>query len=104
MSDHFPIIQNHDEDHNPKWKLNKANWDLFHTLCDESLTNTSLSESSDPIATFTSSLISISEKCIPKPRQTQRKVTHGTMTIVKKLSNNENKHYLGSASFQLMKI
>ena len=69
-SDHFPIIiesiQNHDEDHNPKWKLNKANWDLFHILCDESLTNTSLSESSDPIATFTSSLISISEKCIPK--------------------------------------
>ena len=76
-SDHFPIIiesiQNHDEDHNPKWKLNKANWDLFHTLCDESLTNTSLSESSDPIATFTSSLISISEKCIPKTSANPKK-------------------------------
>ena len=21
------------EDHNPKWKLNRANWDLFNTLC-----------------------------------------------------------------------
>ena len=21
------------EDHNPKWKLNRANWGLFHTLC-----------------------------------------------------------------------
>ena len=21
------------EDHNPKWKLNIANWDLFYTLC-----------------------------------------------------------------------
>ena len=76
-SDHFPIIiesiQNHDEDHNPKWKLNKANWDLFHTLCDESLTNTSLSKSSDPIATFTSSLISISEKCIPKTSTNPKK-------------------------------
>ena len=32
-SDHFPIliesVQTHDEAHNPKWKLNKANWDLF---------------------------------------------------------------------------
>ena len=76
-SDHFPIIiesiQNHDEDHNPKWKLNKANWDLFHTLCDESLTNTSLSESSHPIATFTSSLIRISEKCIPKTSTNPKK-------------------------------
>ena len=69
-SDHFPIliesVQTHDEDHNPKWKLHKSNWDLFHTLCNESLTNTSLSDSSDPITDFTSSLISISEKCIPK--------------------------------------
>ena len=38
-SDHFPIliesVQTHDEAHNPKWKLNKADWDLFHTLCKE---------------------------------------------------------------------
>ena len=69
-SDHFPIviesIKTREEDHNPKWKLNKANWDLFHTLCDESLTTTSLSDSTDCIADFTSSLIDISEKCIPK--------------------------------------
>ena len=69
-SDHFPIliesVQTHDEDHIPKWKLHKANWDLFHTLCNESLTDTSLSDSSDPINDFTSSLITISEKCIPK--------------------------------------
>ena len=68
--DHFPIviesIKTSEEDHNPKWKLNKANWDLFHTLCDESLTATSLSDSTDCIADFTSSLIDISEECIPK--------------------------------------
>ena len=76
-SDHFPIviesIQTHEEDHNAKWKLNKANWDLFHTLCDESLTTTSLSDSTDCIADFTSSLIDISEKCIPKTSTNPKK-------------------------------
>ena len=36
-SDHFPIIIEQNtistEDHNPKWKLDRANWDLFNTLC-----------------------------------------------------------------------
>ena len=36
-SDLFPIIIEQNtfstEDHNPKWKLNRANWDLFNTLC-----------------------------------------------------------------------
>ena len=62
-----------EEDHNPKWKLNKANWDLFHTLCDESLNTTSLSDSTDRIADFTSSLIDISEKCIQKTSTNPKK-------------------------------
>ena len=76
-SDHFPIliesVQTHDEDHNPKWKLNKSNWELFHTLCNESLTDTSLSDSSDPMTEFASSLIAISEKCIPKTSTNPKK-------------------------------
>ena len=76
-SDHFPIliesVQTHDEAHNPKWKLNKADWDLFHTLCNETLTDTFLSDSSDPITDFTSSLINISEKCIPKTSTNPKK-------------------------------
>ena len=76
-SDHFPIliesVQTHGEDHNPKWKLHKANWDLFNNLCNESLTDTSLSDSSDPITDFTSSLIAISEKCIPKTSTNPKK-------------------------------
>ena len=74
---HFPIviesIKTFEEDHNPKWKLNKTNWDLFHTLCDESLTTTSLSDSTDRIADFTSSLIDISERCIPKTSTNPKK-------------------------------
>ena len=76
-SDHFPIIieslQHPSEDHNPKWKLNKANWDLFNYLCEESLTTVSLSDSIDPIAGFTSSLIDICDKCIPKTSTSPKK-------------------------------
>ena len=36
-SDHFPIVIESviasAEDQNPKWKLNKANWEQFHSLC-----------------------------------------------------------------------
>ena len=76
-SDHFPIliesVQTHGEDHNPKWKLHKADWDLCNNLCNESLTATSLSDSSEPITDFTSSLITISEKCIPKTSTNPKK-------------------------------
>ena len=76
-SDHIPIliesVQTHDEAHNPKWKLIKADWDSFHTLCNESLTDTFHSDSFDPITDFTSSLINISEKCIPKTSTNPKK-------------------------------
>ena len=65
--------QTHDEDHNPKWKLHKADLDLFHTLCNESLTDTFLSDSSDPTIDFTSSLVTIYEKCIPKTSTNPKK-------------------------------
>ena len=69
-SDHFPIIIEQNifstEDHNPKWKLNRANWDLFNTLCTDKLVPENFKESSDPITDFTSSLIEISKECIPQ--------------------------------------
>ena len=69
-SDHFPIIIEQNtfstEDHNPKWKLNRVNWDLFNTLCTGKLIPENFKESSDPIADFTSSLIEISKECIPQ--------------------------------------
>ena len=52
--------------HNPKWKLNRANWDLFNTLCTGKLVPENFKESSDPISDFTSSLIEISKECIPQ--------------------------------------
>ena len=69
-SDHFPILIESNtstiEDHNPKWKLNKANWELFHCLCSNKISTENFKDSSDPLSDFTSSLIDISSKCIPK--------------------------------------
>ena len=69
-SDHFPIIIEQNtfstEDHIPKWKLNRANWDLFNTLCTGKLILENFKESSDSISDFTSSLIEISQECIPQ--------------------------------------
>ena len=76
-SDHFPIviesIQTPAENHNPKWKLNKANRDLFHFLCDQTITPSPLSDSVDPVVDFTSSLSAISEKRIPKTSTSSKK-------------------------------
>ena len=48
------------EDHNPKWKLNKANLEAFQSLCTDTITLESFKDSSDPLSDFTSSLINIS--------------------------------------------
>ena len=54
------------EDHNPKWKLNKANWEQFHLLCEQDFSMDNFNNSSDLVTDFTSSLMKISDKCIPK--------------------------------------
>ena len=97
-SDHFPIIIEQNafsiEDHNPKWKLNRANWDLFNTLCTSKLVRENFKESSDPIADFTSSLIEYLKNVFLKLPQIQLNVIHGTMTTVKKRLNSGNTLYL----------
>ena len=107
-SDHFPIIIEQNtfstEDHNPKWKLNRANWDLFNTLCTDKLVPENFKESSDPIADFTSSLIEISKECIPQTSTNPTIVIHGTMTTVKKQLNSASKLYLNSKDLQIPTI
>ena len=67
-SDHFPILLEllpplYDE-RLPHWKLNKTNWEIFETLCEQKLFQ-------DPNTTnqtkyFMETLISIANKCIAK--------------------------------------
>ena len=43
-------------EHNAKWKLNKANWELYHSLCTESLKRDKFDNSLDPLDDFTCAL------------------------------------------------
>ena len=76
-SDHFPVViegkNPSTEDHNPKWKLNKANWEQFHLLCEQDLSMDNFNNSSDLVTDFTSSLMKISDKCIPKTSTNPKK-------------------------------
>ena len=67
---HFPILIKCNtstvEDHNPKWNLNKAKWDLFQSLCSDKISTEKCTDSSDSLSEFTSILIDISKECIPK--------------------------------------
>ena len=68
-SDHFPIvikeIDSDPEEHHPRWNLNKANWETFSLLCEETITP-DLFKTANDIECFTKTLIDIAEKCIPK--------------------------------------
>ena len=73
-SDHFPVTiesaNNSTNDHNAKWKLNKSNWELYHSLCEESLKLDKFDNSLDPLDDFTSSLLDIANKSIPNDKST----------------------------------
>ena len=68
-SDHFPFvikeIESDPEEHHPRWNLNKANWETFSLLCEETITP-DLFKTANDIECFTKTLIDIAEKCIPK--------------------------------------
>ena len=85
-SDHFPIIIKSNtstvEDHNPKWKLNKANWEVFLSLCTDKI---NFKDSSDPYLISSLPLLIYLLNVYQRPRQIQQKVIHGTMMNVKKL-------------------
>ena len=76
-SDHFPVIiesvNNSTNDHNTKWKLNKANWELYYSLCEEGLKIDKFDNSLDPLDDFTSSLLDIANKSIPKTSTNPKK-------------------------------
>ena len=76
-SDYFPVIiesvNTSTNGHNSKWKLNNANWELYHTLCIESIKPEKFENSSDSIADLTSSLLDIANKCIPKTSTNPKK-------------------------------
>ena len=68
-SDHFPIILtaavNDDQLKHQRWKFKQADWTTFNALCSTHL-NKHTFKSDDPITDFSSTLLEIAEKTIPK--------------------------------------
>jgi exonuclease III len=69
-SDHFPIFIEYNKrcDHinGQRWKLGKADWTRFQSLCTEKLLANHCMDMEEPITLFTSNLHSIAESTIPK--------------------------------------
>ena len=64
-SDHYPIVLkngNTEHTHPSRWKLNKADWNKFQTLCSDLL----IRDNVDNVETFTEILVSIAKECVPK--------------------------------------
>ena len=107
-SDHFPIviesINFSSEDHNPKWKLNKANWEQFHLLCDQFLNKENFKTALISSLILPHHSLTYPINVYRIPRRIQRKASYGIMTTVKELLDSENKHYQGSANILRKKI
>ena len=56
-----------------RWKLNKANWAQFQTLCSTLLLEDTIQMADDPVESFESILINIAEETLPKTPKTSKK-------------------------------
>ena len=69
-SNHLPILLSSNnsfpDEKLPHWKITKANWSLFQTQCNNSLTETTPIGNQDSMLFFTNTLISIANNSIPK--------------------------------------
>ena len=78
-SDHFPIVIKHQGPatggREPGWRLKKADWHSFRTLCDERLT-ADINNSPEAIASFTDTLLSIADETVPKSSATPKHVVN----------------------------
>ena len=78
-SDDFPIVITHQGPatghREPGWRLKKADWHSFRTLCDERLT-ADINNSPEAIASFTDTLISIADETVPKSSATPKHVVN----------------------------
>jgi hypothetical protein len=52
-----------------RWKLKKADWEVFSDLCSSEIATDKFSDCTNPTESFTSSLISITNHTIPKTKQ-----------------------------------
>ena len=96
-SDHFPILLNSitpiPPNYQPRWKLNKANWELFDNLLKESVLNKDIGETPS-MEEITETIVNIAEKCIPKTKGTGQKIHNPWFDDKCKIAINERKKAL----------
>ena len=66
-SDHFPILIQSPEanrEKTPRWKLDKADWQIFMEKCKNRLTH--IETNHHIVELFTETLIEIAKECVPK--------------------------------------
>ena len=71
-SDHYPIVlkyENTNYNHPSKWKLSKADWNKFQTLCSDILTQDKINNAE----AFTETLVLIAKECVPKSATPNKK-------------------------------
>ena len=82
-TDHFPILLNNigpDVDEPvSRWKLNKANWAQFQTLCTARLLEDTVRKADDPIESF-ASITTIAEETVPKTASKSKKAKQPLFT------------------------
>ena len=102
---HFPILLNNigpdlDEPVS-RWKLNKANWAQFQTLCTTRLLEDTVRKADVPVESFASFLIDIAEETVPKTSTKSKKAKNlGLQMTAKLLLNNVKEHYDNSIIVQ----
>ena len=76
-SDHFPVLLNNIgpdvDEHVSRWKLNKANWAQFQTVCTTRLLEDTVRKADDPIESIASIPINIAEETVPKTATKSKK-------------------------------
>ena len=82
-----------------RWKLNKANWTQFQTLCTTRLLEDTVQKDDDPTESFAFILINMVEETVRKTSMRAKKTKSlGLQMIVKLVLNTEKEHFDNSIS------
>lgn len=71
-SDHFPLLLKYSgqpsQEYTPRWKLNRADWDMYVELCTEVIVPSRYENVEDALEVFSRDIIEIANKIIPKSK------------------------------------
>ena len=94
-SDHFPLIVESNKalpaSLTTRWKLDKADWSEFQRLCTEVLNPTVILQSPDPVEAFTTSVVDVASRTIPRTHPSQKRISKPWFNVSCKIAINARK-------------